>query len=100
MSLLSCKTSQFGKPGSLRVTAPALPKEIVSRIDSMGLVIRFLRRRLRELTFGALAAYGLGVGGAAAFAGFPHLVAAVTPGLSAHAEAPAPELRPASVRLA
>ncbi len=32
----------------------------------MGLVIRFLRRRLRELTFGALAAYGLGVGGAAA----------------------------------
>lgn len=66
----------------------------------MGLVIRFLRRRLRELTFGALAAYGLGVGGAAAFAGLPHLVAAVTPGLSAHAEAPPPGLRPASVRLA
>jgi polysaccharide deacetylase 2 family uncharacterized protein YibQ len=67
----------------------------------MGLVIRFLRRRLRELTFGALAAYGLGVGGAAAFAGLPHLVAAVTPGLSpAHAEAPPPDLRPASVRLA
>jgi polysaccharide deacetylase 2 family uncharacterized protein YibQ len=66
----------------------------------MGLVIRFLRRRLRELTFGALAAYGLGVGGAAAFAGFPHLVAAVTPGLSAQAaHAEAPDLRPTSVRL-
>jgi polysaccharide deacetylase 2 family uncharacterized protein YibQ len=66
----------------------------------MGLLIRFLRRYTRELSFVALAAYGLGAGGAAAFAGFPHLVAAVTPGLSAHAEAPPPELRPATVRLA
>ena len=66
----------------------------------MGLLIRFLRRYTRELTFVALAAYGLGVGGAAAFAGLPQLVAAITPGLSAHAEAPPPDLRPASARLA
>src|SRR3954464_6122916 len=63
----------------------------------MGPLIRFLHNNLRELGFVALAAYGLGVGGAAALAGLPQLAAAVTPGLAAHAESP-PPLRD-SVRL-
>jgi polysaccharide deacetylase 2 family uncharacterized protein YibQ len=69
----------------------------------MGQVIRFLHKHARELAFAALAGFGLGTGGASAFAGFPHLVAAVTPGLSAHAEAAHAEAPPPAadrVRLA
>jgi polysaccharide deacetylase 2 family uncharacterized protein YibQ len=65
----------------------------------MGPVIRFLYKHARALAFAALAGFGLGTGGASALAGFPLLAAAVTPGLSAHAEAPPPDLRPAGASL-
>jgi len=56
----------------------------------MGPLIRFLQKYARELAFAAMATFALWTGGAAALAGLPQLVGAVTPGLMATAHADAP----------
>ncbi len=66
----------------------------------MGPVIRFVKRRARELVFAGLAGFALWTGGAAALAGLPHLIGAVTPGLMATAHADAPPARADVARLA
>jgi polysaccharide deacetylase 2 family uncharacterized protein YibQ len=66
----------------------------------MGPLIRFLRGYARELAFAGLAAFALWTGGAAALAGLPQLIGAVTPGLMGQAHADAPPVRGDIARLA